>query len=79
MRWFLLCLARHSAAQKALEACEPNYTRNIYVYFEYRYTAYVALPPEAKTFCQLKIKQVFRNGSDRKLEIFEDWKYLSFH
>ena len=52
MRWFLLCLARYSAAQKALEPCEANYTHNtplpIYVYFEYACTAYVALPPEAK-------------------------------
>jgi len=47
MHWFLLCLARYSAAQKALEPCEPNYTRNtrLYVYFEYGYTAYDALPP----------------------------------
>ena len=53
MRWFLLCLAHYSAAQKALEAFEPNYTCNtrlpIYVHdFEYGYTAYITLPPEAK-------------------------------
>ena len=28
MHWFLLYLARYSAAQKALEPCKPNYTRN---------------------------------------------------
>ena len=42
----------YSSAQKALEACKPNYTGNmrlaIHVYFEYGYTAYIALLPEAK-------------------------------
>ena len=32
MRWFLLCLARYSAAQKALEPRESNYTCDMRLY-----------------------------------------------